>query len=100
PENSQRLLVNKLSEHHIPVVVVASKNPYALHYFPGVSAYINTYEPNLSALKMAAGAIFCQEEVNGKLPMSVPQLYNYSCLRVTNYVKRGLHKREITYYDF
>lgn len=74
PENSQRLLVNKLSEHHIPVVVVASKNPYALQYFPGVSAYINTYEPNLSALKMAAGAIFGQEEVNGKLPITVPKL--------------------------
>ena len=45
-----------------------------LQYFPGVSAYINTYEPNLSALKMAAGAIFGQEEVNGKLPITVPKL--------------------------
>lgn len=72
PENSQNLLVNKLLEHGMPVVVVATRNPYALQYFPEVSAYINTYEPNVPALEIAAGAIFGKEKVNGKLPITVP----------------------------
>src|SRR5699024_7700827 len=66
PEHSQRLLVNKLSAYHIALVVVASKNPYALLHFPRLSTYFNTYEPNLSALKMAAVSIYGHIEVNEK----------------------------------
>lgn len=72
PGDSQVKLVEKLYETGVPVVVVATRSPYDLAYLPNVDAYVCTYEFPYPALKMAAKAIYGQELVTGRLPVTIP----------------------------
>ncbi|WP_042459405.1 beta-N-acetylhexosaminidase [Neobacillus dielmonensis] len=71
PGDAQSKLVEKLYETGVPIVVVATRSPYDLTYLPDISAYICTYEFSYPALKMAAKAIYGQEQVKGRLPVTI-----------------------------
>jgi beta-N-acetylhexosaminidase len=70
--NKQLDLIEKLMGTGKSVVVIAMRSPYDLAYIPGVPAYIATYEFTTPALRMAAKALYGQETVKGKLPVTIP----------------------------
>lgn len=71
-ENNQVKLVEKLHENGTQVVVIATRSPYDLSYFPSIPAYMCTYEFTYPALKTAAEAIFGEKTVSGTLPVTLP----------------------------
>lgn len=71
----QAVLVNQLLKMNIPVIVAALRLPYDLVAFPQAPAYVCTYgilEPSMRAL---AKALFGQGGMQGRLPVSIPGLY-------------------------
>ncbi len=72
PEQQQVVRGIKALRKH--TVVVAMRSPYDLAYFPDVDAYIAAYEFTTPALRMTARAIYGQEQVGGKLPVTIPIL--------------------------
>lgn len=70
-------LVQELSKLNKPMVVVGLRNPYDLKEFPHVSAYVNTYGFRNVSLKAAMEVIFGVHSPNGKLPVTIPGLYEY-----------------------
>ncbi|WP_243298864.1 beta-N-acetylhexosaminidase [Bacillus litorisediminis] len=70
--DQQVRLVEALQKDGNRVIVIATRSPYDLAYFPTIPAYICTYEFTYPALKTAAAAIFGQKNVKGKLPVTLP----------------------------
>ena len=69
PDHPSIELVNQLVETGVQLICVGMRNPYDSLYLKGIHAFIHTYEPNVPALKVAAGAIFGEVTVNGQLPV-------------------------------
>ena len=77
-EAGQAALVKEIMRRNIPLIVVALRLPYDLAAFPEVATYLCTYsilEPSMRAL---AKALFGHVEMTGRLPVSIPGLYNAS----------------------
>lgn len=72
----QQQLVKRLHKLGKPLAVVAMRSPYDLLAFPEVKAYMTTYEYTLPALEAAAKIIFGQLQPQGRLPISLPGLYD------------------------
>lgn len=72
--SNQISLLNRLVEVKESVIVIAMRSPYDFGYVSDVPAYLNTYEFTYPALKVAAGAVFGQEQVIGKLPVSIKKV--------------------------
>lgn len=64
-------LVEAIKAKGVHIIGIGMRNPYDAYYLKGVDAFINTYEPTFSALKIACGAIFGQVQVDGKLPVTI-----------------------------
>ena len=67
--------MREIQKTNIPMLVVALRLPYDLAAFPEVSTYFCTYgilEPSMRAL---AKAVFGYGEMTGRLPVSIPGLY-------------------------
>jgi beta-N-acetylhexosaminidase len=73
-DEKQADLIHKLLQVNENVVVVATRSPYDLAYFPEVKASIAAYEFTYPALTTAAAAIFGRVSVKGKLPVTLPKL--------------------------
>ena len=74
-QEGQTMLVREVLKFNIPMIVVALRLPYDLAAFPEVSTYLCTYgilEPSMQAL---AKAVFGHGEMTGRLPVSIPGLY-------------------------
>ncbi|HET7142566.1 MAG TPA: glycoside hydrolase family 3 N-terminal domain-containing protein [Anaerolineales bacterium] len=74
-QEGQAILVREVQKFNIPMIVVALRLPYDLVAFPKVPTYLCTYgilEPSMRAL---AKAVFGHREVTGRLPVSIPGLY-------------------------
>ncbi|WP_449538168.1 beta-N-acetylhexosaminidase [Ferdinandcohnia sp. Marseille-Q9671] len=71
PGSKQITLLERLIEVNESVIVIAMRSPYDFGYLPDVPVYLNTYEFTYPALKVAAGAIFGQEVVRGRLPVTI-----------------------------
>ncbi|MCC3356352.1 beta-N-acetylhexosaminidase [Bacillus sp. REN16] len=71
PNSKQITLIEKLIKEKDSIIVIAMRSPYDFGYLPDVPVYMNTYEFTYPALKVAAGAIFGNEEVKGNLPVTV-----------------------------
>lgn len=70
----QAALIQALLERGIPTVMVALRMPYDLQVCPQAPTYLCTYsllEPVMHAL---AGALFGQEPLRGRLPVTIPGL--------------------------
>jgi len=72
---NQAVFVSQALNLGIPTVVVALRLPYDLVAFPGAQTYVCTYsilEPSMDAL---VKALFGEIEFEGRLPVSIPGLY-------------------------
>jgi beta-N-acetylhexosaminidase len=59
----------------IPTVIVAMRLPYDLMAFPQASTFVCTYGILEPSMRAAAKALFGHREMNGRLPVSIPGLY-------------------------
>lgn len=64
-------LIHQLHDKDTTLIGIGMRNPYDISCIKGVDAFINTYEPNKTALKVAASAIFGKVDVKGKLPVRI-----------------------------
>lgn len=74
-ENGQARLVREAIKLDMPVIPVALRLPYDLTAFPEAPTYLCTYsilEPSMRAL---AKIVFGRGESTGRLPVSIPGLY-------------------------
>lgn len=70
-------LVRELSKLNKPMVVIGLRNPYDLKEFTDVSAYLNTYGFRSVSLQAAMDVVFGSQSPQGKLPVTIPGLYDY-----------------------
>jgi beta-N-acetylhexosaminidase len=71
----QKQLVKQL--HHLgkPMAVIAMRDPYDLTAFPEINVFLTTYEYTLPALQTAVEIVLGKRHARGKLPISLPGLY-------------------------
>ena len=74
--DGQNNLVNALLALGMPTVMVATALPYDLMAFPQVGTYLATYSNRALAMETAAKALFGLAESTGRLPVSLPGLYD------------------------
>lgn len=74
PPTAKRL-VNELVKRQLPMLVISFGNPYMLLAMPEVPAYMLAYSPFPVSQRAAAKAVFGEIEINGHLPVSLPELY-------------------------
>lgn len=68
-------LINKLDEDEIPLLVISFGSPYFLKSFPQVEGYVCAYRQASVAQRAAAEAVFGEIDFQGRLPISIPGLY-------------------------
>lgn len=74
PEN-QTNFINQMIALNKPVAVVAFGSPYLIRQFPEVKNYVVTYAIEEVAQSAAARALFGEVPFQGKLPVSVPGIF-------------------------
>ncbi len=57
------------------VLVVSFGSPYFLRHFPGIDSYLCFYRNTPQTQEIAAGALFGEIAIGGKLPVSIPGLF-------------------------
>ena len=72
----QKALINGLLELNIPTILVALAMPYDLLAFPNVSTYFATYSNRDMAVETAARILFGLAQPGGRLPVSLPGMYD------------------------
>lgn len=68
-------IVKRMLHSGRPTIGVAVYNPYDLVAFPELKTYLATYECTTPALEAVIRVIFGEAEAQGKLPVSLPGLY-------------------------
>jgi beta-N-acetylhexosaminidase len=68
-------LGERLINRKLPLVVISLGNPYLLLAMPESPSYLLAYSPFPVSQRAAAKAVLGEIEVNGKLPVSLPELY-------------------------
>ena len=74
---SQSRLIRYLGETGTPVLVLSFGSPYFLAEIPEVPVFVTTYGSAASSQRAAIGALFGEFDVQGKLPVTLPDLYPY-----------------------
>ncbi len=74
--DGQASLVSRIVEGPVPVITVAMREPQDLGTYPGARTHICTYSGHLPSLEAAAAAIFGQASFEGRLPVSIPGMYD------------------------
>jgi beta-N-acetylhexosaminidase len=72
----QKALIDGLLDLDIPTILVALAMPYDLMAFPDVSTYLATYSNRDIALETAARILFGLAEPGGRLPVTLPEMYD------------------------
>ena len=72
---AQAELVRKLVATKKPLAVVAFAGPYLIRQFEDAPAYMVAYAIEEVAQAAAARAIFGETDINGRLPVTVPGLF-------------------------
>ena len=67
-------LVTRLLDSKKPMVLIAMGNPYLLRNYPEVSAYLTTYSTVPPSEIAAVKAVLGDISINGKLPVTIPNL--------------------------
>jgi beta-N-acetylhexosaminidase len=70
-------LIESLAATGKPVVLVALGNPYLLHSFPHVTAYLATYSTVPPSEVAAVKALFGEIAIRGRLPVTIPGMAKY-----------------------
>ena len=68
-------LIHRIVDRKIPVCVISFGSPYYLRHFPNINAYLCAYRPSPQAQRMAAKALFGEIDINGRLPVSIPDCF-------------------------
>lgn len=68
----QQKLVKALQDTGIPVIVVATRDPYDIAYLPGTTTYVATYSYSPVAIEAVARVIAGKVSPTGKLPVDIP----------------------------
>ena len=68
----QQTLVKAVQDSGLPVIVVATRDPYDIAYLPGTATYLSTYSYSPVAIEAAARVISGAVAPTGKLPVDVP----------------------------
>jgi len=74
-ESHQQELVHEILRRNIPTIVIAMRLPYDLIAFPETPTYVCTYSILEPSTKAVASALFGQSKFQGRLPVSIPDLY-------------------------
>src|SRR5699024_1322290 len=74
---AQEQLVHEIEATGKPVTVAAIRNPYDLMVFPEVDGYLTTYGFQDVSVKALANVIAGDVNPFGKLPVTIPDLYDY-----------------------
>ncbi|NOK58520.1 MAG: glycoside hydrolase family 3 protein [Chloroflexi bacterium AL-W] len=74
-QSGQATLVKRLLAGSIPTIVVALRMPYDLMVFPDAPTYVCTYSILPPSLKALAAVLYGQIPFQGRLPVSIPELY-------------------------
>ena len=74
-DESHAALLEKLVAAGSRLVVISFGSPYLLAQFPHVPAYLCAYSAEESSQQAAIAALFAENPVNGRLPVSLPGLY-------------------------
>ena len=74
PANEQRL-AEELTRRNLPLVVISFGNPYLLTALPAAGTYLAAYSPFPFSQRAAARALLGETDVTGRLPVSLPGLY-------------------------
>ena len=69
---AQQKLVKALQDTGIPVIVVATRDPYDIAYLPGTATYLATYSYSPVAIESVARVITGSVSPTGKLPVDIP----------------------------
>lgn len=72
---SHAALLESLAAAGTRVVVISFGNPYLLTQFPHVPAYVCAYSAEESSQQAAVAALFAEYDLAGRLPVSLPGLY-------------------------
>lgn len=73
---SHAKLIETLLDAGRPVVIVSYGSPYLLRQFPRAPVYLAAYGSAQSSQSAAVGALFGEFPVGGKLPVTLPGLYD------------------------
>ena len=68
----QQDLVDAMVETGKPVIVLATRDPYDIAYFPDVSAYLALYGSRPISIEASVRVIFGEIDATGRLPVSIP----------------------------
>ncbi|MFC1936667.1 glycoside hydrolase family 3 N-terminal domain-containing protein [Chloroflexota bacterium] len=71
----QAALMNEVLRLEKPVVSAALRTPYDLLVYPQAKTYVCTYGILPPSIKAFAAALFGEEPFEGRLPVSIPDLY-------------------------
>ncbi|HEX7737053.1 MAG TPA: beta-N-acetylhexosaminidase [Ktedonobacteraceae bacterium] len=74
-DQQQINVMQRLLESGRPLIGLAAYNPYDLLAFPELGTYLVTYEYTQPAISAAVRALFGEIQPQGKLPVSLPDLY-------------------------
>ncbi len=74
---SQTRLIQRLGETGRPVIVLSFGSPYFLAEIPEVPVFVTAYGSAASSQRAAIAALFGEFDVQGKLPVTLPDLYPY-----------------------
>ena len=67
-------LIRRLAFAGTPLVVVSYGSPYLLSQFPEAPAYVCTYGADETSQRAAIAALFGEQSVTGRLPVTIPVL--------------------------
>ena len=59
-----------------PVILISFASPYLLAHLPGMPVYVCTYSWSSASLEAVVAALFGETPVGGKLPVTLPGLYD------------------------
>jgi beta-N-acetylhexosaminidase len=68
-------LAEELTRRDLPLITVSLGNPYLLTAMPNAKTYLTAYSPFPVSQHAMARALLGEIDVTGKLPVSLPGLY-------------------------
>ncbi|MBO0857932.1 MAG: hypothetical protein J2P21_05650 [Chloracidobacterium sp.] len=68
-------LSDELIRRNLPLTVISFGNPYLLAAIPNTPSYLLAYSPFPVSQRAAAKAVFGENEIGGRLPVTIPGFY-------------------------
>ncbi|MFW6124294.1 MAG: glycoside hydrolase family 3 N-terminal domain-containing protein [Acidobacteriota bacterium] len=87
-------IIQRLEEEEMPLIVISFGSPYFLKHFPDVDVSICAYRKAGSAQRAAVKTVFGEIGFKGRLPVSIPGLFDLGHGIVFEKSKEKIEKRE------